>query len=172
MISFREILKGTISRFVPGAIIGQSLMIALLLIGEPTGLGWQDVAPLAMFTTMLGAGHLGVLAVVRRLLRPDANVAGRRALISGLAAGAFHFGIAAYVGNLTVADGYVLGIVAGAAGALSMFFPWIRTRRDQTPDTAIPAHDLDDLALMEPSGLDWPPRSDNVPEHVRSRTPS
>lgn len=172
MISFREILKGTITRFVPGAIIGQGLMIALLLIGEPAPLAWSDLIPLGIFTGTLAAGHLGALSAVRRFLRSDAHVSGRRALLSGLAAGAFHFGTAVYLGNLTVTNGYVLGLVAGAAGALSMFFPWIQTRRENTVDAIAGGDALDDRLLSESSDIDWSSREDQVADRVRYRTPS
>ena len=170
MISFREILKGTITRFVPGAIIGQGLMIALLLIGEPAPLQWRDFLVLGGFTATLAAGHLGALSAMRRFMRSDADVAGRRAMISGLAAGAFHFGTAAYLDTLTVTNGYVLGVFAGAAAAFSLFFPWLQSRQSGAEPSMVPGV-LDELALAESSDLDWPARREDAPERVKYRTP-
>ena len=169
MISFREILKGTITRFVPGAIIGQGLMIALLLIGEPAPLQWRDFIVLGGFTATLAAGHLGALSAMRRFMRSDADVAGRRAMISGLAAGAFHFGTAAYLNTLTISNGYVLGVFAGAAAAFSLFFPWLQSRRSDGEPSVVTGV-LDDLALTESSNLDRPERQADAPERVKHRT--
>ena len=125
MDPFRDILRGTAARFVPGAVLGQAAMIAVLIVGEPDSLHAGDIGVLAVFTGLMAAGHLAALGTVGRALRDDANVSGRRALITGAAAGAIHFGVATAVGGMTIATGYPLAFLAGALAALAMFFPWI-----------------------------------------------
>lgn len=152
MVTFREIVAGSIRRFVPGAIIGQAAMIALLLIGEPVGLEWRDLTVLAGFTLLLEAGHLAALAFTRRSMRGDADVAGRRSLVAGLAAGAFHFGFAAAVGTLTEGQGMWLAALSGAAATVAVFFPWFRTAHEE-PLPIVPVEA--DLALSEAAELEW-----------------
>lgn len=171
MVSFREILRGTLTRFVPAAIVGQAVIIILLLAGEPYGLVWGDTTILAGFTLALAAGHLGALSAVRRFLRSDADVAGRRALISGLAAGAVHFGTAAALQDLTVTDGFPLGLESGAVAALLMFFPWIGRQQAAPVDVEIPREILDELALTESPDLDWPPVTQSAERERVRRDP-
>ena len=168
MVTFREIVKGAISRFLPGAVVGQAAMIAFLLIGEPSGLALRDLPILAGFTALMTIGHAGALGVMRRMMRDDADVSGRRALIAGLAAGAFHFGIAAAVSTFTENQGFALAVFSGAAAATAMFFPWIRAQRPEAEFApSIPADVMDEMQLP-PSTDEWPLRDVRAePERVK-----
>ena len=169
MISFREIIGGALTRFVPGAVLGQAAMIAFLLIGEPP-LVLGDLGILAAFTGLMATGYAAILSAARRRLRSDANVTGRRAFITGVAAGAFHFGFAALVGTLTVNDGLLLGVAAGAGAATLMFFPWIRLGRAAPDDAELPLAIPDDPALPASDDLDWIQSSrTSEADHVRRR---
>lgn len=155
MVKLADIVRGTVTRFVPGAVVGQAVMIGLLLIGEPTGLAWGDVPILGAFTGLLAAGNLAALGALRRSLRDDADVSGRRALITGIAAGAFHFGVAAAVDTLTVNDGLALAVLAGGAAAISVFFPWMGARRSHDADLELSARLTELEALPDGADHDW-----------------
>ena len=155
MLKLADIVRGTVTRFVPGAVVGQAVMIGLLLIGEPTGLAWGDVPVLAAFTSLLAAGNLAALGALRKSMRSDAEVSGRRALITGLAAGAFHFGIAAAVDTLTVNEGLALAVLSGGVAAISMFFPWMSAHDSSTTDGQLNTSFEDVEALPAGADLDW-----------------
>lgn len=134
MVPFRDVLRGTAARFIPGAVLGQAAMIGILLIGEIDSIHAGDLGILAAFTGLMAAGNLAALGTIGRALRDDANVSGRRALITGAAAGAIHFGVATAVGGMTIEAGYPLAFLAGALAALAMFFPWIGTVKGDYTD--------------------------------------
>jgi hypothetical protein len=166
MVPFREILRGTAARFLPGAVLGQAAMIAVLLIGEPNQLHARDTGILALFTGLMAAGHLGALGTVRRALRDDADVTGRRALITGAAAGAIHFGVATAVGGMTVETGYPLAFLAGALAALGMFFPWIGVVKGDYTDGGYVTGERAVARLEDLKDPEWHPDL-REPERVR-----
>lgn len=168
MVPFRDILRGTAARFIPGAVLGQAAMIAVLVVGEPDGIHARDAGILALFTALMAVGHLGALATVRRALRDDADVTGRRALITGAAAGAIHFGIATAVGGMTVETGYPLAFLAGALASLGMFFPWIGVVKGDYTDGGYVTGERAVARLEDLKNPEWQPDLRETEEVRRS----
>ncbi|HRP08120.1 MAG TPA: hypothetical protein PLL69_06485 [Gemmatimonadales bacterium] len=124
MLSLSTILRGTLARFLPALIVGFSVIYALASLTDRTTIGWLPVVTAYVLVTL---GYFLALMTLRFRLRADAGVAGRRSVVAGLLAPS-----AAFLGILGVAPNSELAAIVtffavGAALAVGMFFPWLKT---------------------------------------------
>ncbi|MDB4905984.1 MAG: hypothetical protein JWO05_768 [Gemmatimonadetes bacterium] len=130
MISFGRLLRGTVTRFVPGAAAFIAVVIVIeAMLGATLSAGALGV--LSTELAALGAGHLIAMLAFRRRLRSDAPVTERPTAFAGAAAAVSLLVILALahpVFSLWAVAG--LSTVAGAAGAIGSLFPWFRRQRE------------------------------------------
>src|SRR4051812_32833355 len=85
MVTIREVLRGAMLRVLPAAV---AVAVALRLTMEPVHgsvdlLSGALLLPATAGALGLAVGYAAALASMRRRLRADAAVAGRRAVVSG-----------------------------------------------------------------------------------------
>lgn len=127
MISWRSILRGAATRFVPGvgAFLGASYLLTALLKG--ISIGSTQVAGFAMFALCLTAGYIAMLALLRQKLHATVRVTDRRSFLAGFAAVGVLVGLSMLHWSPTppfTVD--ALAFLAGAATTLATFFPRLR----------------------------------------------
>ncbi len=113
-------------------------MGALALVSiysEPSGAGIV-LSIMALNTTSVIAGYGAALAVMRRWLYPDAGVDGRRSVVAGLFS-PLALGIAsAFMQGAQRPTQALASVLAGAAMALVLYFPWLQPTRGKTARVA------------------------------------
>lgn len=139
MIAAGEIVRGALRRFVP------TVLAVMGLIAVPSALvagGGFHAAGLAMGASEIAGltiGFAGALLVVRRWLRDDAGVSGRRANVAALgsvlALLTLSIVLVQYVSPLRA---FVLSTLAGGAVTAGLFAPWL-TRRGKSATVATDA---------------------------------
>lgn len=116
-----QILRGALLRFLPSSVL--SLTIVAALVGP---FGFTQLAGAVLLSAGLTAGYLGALGVLGRWLYPDAEVHGRRSVVSGLLAP-----IAMLIPTaLGLTSGLLASPLIGLLLALVMFVAWL----SPTPD--------------------------------------
>ena len=136
-ISLREVTKGTLTRFLPGSVIGMGALSAII---PPGGLGGlrllellllHQVGPLAIG---FGLGLVGL----HRWLFPDSEVAGRRGFIAGLLSPVAMLGagvLTQILGMAPLPQPALVSFLVGIVMALVLFFPWLSpTPEEKRPD--------------------------------------
>ena len=125
-ISLREIVKGTLGRFLPGSVIGMGGLAAVFNIigpGGPLSFLAEVGFMLSSFAAPLALGFGLGLVGLSRWLYPDSRVSGRRSFIAGclspLAFTATTFLIEGVLGLTLV------GFLVGVAMAFGMYFAWL-----------------------------------------------
>lgn len=136
-IALSKVVKGTLTRFLPGSVIGMGALSAVIPPGGFGGLRLLEfllvhqVGPLA-----IGFG-LG-LAGLHRVLYPDAEVAGRRGLVAGLLSPVAMLGAGVFtqlLGIVPLPRPALVSFLVGIVMALVLFFPWLSpTPEEKRPD--------------------------------------
>jgi hypothetical protein len=85
------------------------------------------LAGIAILEVPLLSGYIAGLELLRRWLRGDAGVEGRRSLIAGAVAPLAFFAVAIAVGGTGPFGLLLWGFLSGFATAVSLFFPWLRS---------------------------------------------
>jgi hypothetical protein len=139
MIKFGDILRGAARHFFPGAVVGA--IATSLAIGPLRFVAskWPQLIGGSLVGAALATvGFVAAIALTRRWLRVDAEVAGRKSVVAGfVAAGtAFTFlalspsflvmrvsmfGVSAFYLGRTIA----IPVVAGILATLAIYFPWL-----------------------------------------------
>jgi hypothetical protein len=157
MITWRQILQGTVRRFLPAAAV------TTLILGAPNWLV-EGVRSLSLVPVVgLGAlafGYAATLGVLRSHLREDADVAGRRALVSGvasvglLAAGlaTLHLSTPPFVPGL----GRIAAVYFASSSlvTLGLYFPWLTRIQRGARELGTSAMTGHELQSGEPKGAD------------------
>ena len=130
MISIGRLVRGSVTRFLPGAaafiavvVLIEAIRGAALSVNALTVLGTELAA--------LGVGHLLAMLAFRRRLRSDAPVTERPTAFAGAAAAVLLlviFSLTRPIGSPWMIPG--LSMLAGAAGAIGSLFPWFHRQRD------------------------------------------
>jgi hypothetical protein len=136
-ISLRDVVKGTLTRFLPGSVIGMGVLTAIIPPGGISGLRLfellvlHEVGPL-----MIGFG-LGLLGL-HGWLYPDSEVTGRKSFVAGILTPIAMLGAGVLIGLLGFMPRFQPGLVSFIVGivmALAMFFPWLSpTPEERRPD--------------------------------------
>ncbi len=126
-ISLREVVKGTLGRFLPGSVIGMGVLAAII---PPAGLDLPRLLELLLFhevgplVTGFGLGLLGL----HRWLYPDSEVTGRRSIVAGFLTPIAMLGAGVLTGLLGMVpqpQPAAVSFLVGIAMALAMYFPWL-----------------------------------------------
>ena len=122
-LSIREVLRGTLSRFLPASVLSMGAVGAAAGMAGP-GLDWL-VGVLGFAGALTGGFGLGMVAL-KRWLYPDADVAGRRSVVAGLLSPLAVF-ISVVLGSGLSHPAQVPVVLAliGGVMAVSMFFAWL-----------------------------------------------
>lgn len=146
MITTRAIVRGALTRTLPatwlgiGAVAaaatrsGSHVPLANLMMGLLEGL------PVAVGSTLALIG-------IRKWLRDDAGVDGRRAVIVGLGGVALTITAVPFL-SMNIVGEYVLTGAAGAVVAVAVFFPWLQSRQQAAMAGASPVGLLDQETLV------------------------
>ena len=117
-----DVLKGSLTRFLPGSIVGMTGLLAV--VGWPVNL----VGLIPEYAALLGALTLGFgagLEAMRRWLYPDAKLSGSRSFIAGLVAPSVWFiwgGLGLGVSEVVAWSMFpLLGLIL----AFTIFFAWL-----------------------------------------------
>ena len=124
MISLRTILRGTLTRFIPGFILGTAIFYGLVSLTDRVSVGWLN---LAVAYALVTVGYTAALAALRYRLRADADVAGRRSSVAGLLVPAAYVSGLVVLASQSLLSQNVLAVVIGAVLAVGMFFPWLKS---------------------------------------------
>ena len=124
MTSVRSIVRGAIGRVLPGFAVGWALFVAFSPYAR------SIVTPGRIATALLAgaAAALGstiALSVMRRRLRSDAGVDGRRAFLVGIGALAVTLAARPFLPHLGTVGEYALMASSGAVLAAGVDFPWL-----------------------------------------------
>lgn len=132
MITWRDIIRGATRRFLPAAA---ATALALELTTWAVAGGHPSFTSLGASLCALGLGYVGALGLVRPWLRDDAAVAGRRAVVAGIAS----LGLVVAGANvLRPGTSFIFSSILGLAGlyfasgsvvTLGLYFPWIARRQ-------------------------------------------
>lgn len=149
-ISLREVVKGTLTRFLPGSVIGMGVLAAII---PPLGLTKLRLLELLLLhevgPLVLGFG-LGLLGL-HRWLYPDAEVTGRKSFVAGILTPIAMLGggvLAGLVGFVSQIQPSLLSFLVGFFMALAMFFPWLSpTPEEKRSDR----YESDESDLLSPS---------------------
>lgn len=123
-LPFRDVLEGSLTRFLPGAIVGLTGMLAW--VGWPSNVLANVPGYLALVAIVsLGFG-LG-LEGLRRWLYPDASLGGSRSFVAGLMVGPIWFSIivAELIPALQGPQAWAFFPLIGVVLAVLMFFAWL-----------------------------------------------
>jgi hypothetical protein len=139
MITARTILRGAITRTLPGFYVGFAVLMLALRVRVPLA----GVGTTALLGVAATAGGALVLGALRRRLRSDAGVAGSRAFLVGVGA----FAVTITAGPFVRPHGlwqypFVLG--CGALLSVAVFFPWLGSETVSPPES---------IPLMTPGEL-------------------
>lgn len=129
MISFKEIVRGALTRTAPAAFLGFAALVASSPLTR-SRVSVTRVGLLVLAALSVAAGSALVLALLRSRLRDDAAVAGRRAVITGLAALALGLTARAFLVFGNPLGDYSLMFASGMLVGGAMFLPWVRTSRE------------------------------------------
>ena len=136
-ISLREVTKGTLTRFLPGSVLG---MGALSLIIPPGGVGGLQLLELVLLHQVgpLAIGFGLGLVGLHRWLFPDSEVSGRRGLLAGVLSPVAMLGagvLTQVLGMDALAQPALVSLLVGVTLALVMFFAWLSpTPEEKRPD--------------------------------------
>jgi hypothetical protein len=126
-ISFKEVVKGTIGRFLPGSVIGMGVLTAIIPPGGLSGLRLFELLLLHEVGPLVIGFGLGLLGL-HRWLYPDSDVTGRRSFVAGILTPIAMLGAGVLIGLLGLMPRVQPGLVSlivGIVMALAMFFPWL-----------------------------------------------
>ena len=161
LVVLGEILRGVLRRFLPGALVGTAGVTVLLsVIGRFVPHWSQAVIGIVGTSLLTTMGATLALCVMRRRLRPDADVSGRKSFVAGTLASSLALallGAASDTVSLILAIPFiggrldilampaaqltpviVLPIVAGALVTTGLYLPWLaRSDAKQTTGDAI-----------------------------------
>jgi len=134
MITWRSILRGAFTRFLPGAA-GLILALVAMVVARGTVLddGWTRL--LALEVASLSAGYAVVLGFMRRQLRADAVPDSGKSMIVGAAATAVLLLVTDSIPHWRPWSLALASFSAGGLSAALMFFPWLTRRAAADPAT-------------------------------------
>jgi hypothetical protein len=150
MIKFGEILRGSATRFFPGAVVG-AIVTSLAIAPLPFV---ASMWPRLIGGSLLGAalatvGFVAAAALTRRWLRVDAEVAGRKSVVAGVVAVGTAFAILAFSPSFLVMRVSMFGVssfymvrtvaipvVAGILATLAIYFPWLSRNPEEIAEPA------------------------------------
>ncbi len=129
MVPFRDIIRGAVSRFLPGWLL---TLVAVPLVFAPKSLlelGPVQFGLLTDYTVAAVSGYVASLFVMRHRLRTDADVLGRKGVVAGassvgalLITSLLPHGLRSYV---TIATIY---FTVSAGVTLALYAPWLRSK--------------------------------------------
>lgn len=124
MVNLRSIVRGAVTRVLPGFLLAWTVFVASSPITR------SNVTPgRIVFSILLaGAAALGsalALGLMRRRLREDAAVDGRRGFLVGLGAMAVTLVVRPFLPHIPAIGEFALAALSGAAVSGSVFFPWL-----------------------------------------------
>ena len=121
-LPFRDVLKGSLTRFLPGCVVG---LAGILAWGQPDILANLPgyLALVAVATVGFGIGLEGL----RRWLFPDAKIDGGRSFVAGLMVGPIWFSVivASMIPALQGPQAWAFFPLIGLILAVLMFFAWL-----------------------------------------------
>lgn len=128
MITMRAILRGALTRVAPGFLLGSAVLIGASSVAR------SNITAGRILTLFLVAGTAAIgstlaLTVMRRRLRDDAGVDGRRAFLVGLLCVPLSISVRPFLPHIGTAAEFALLALSGAALSSAVFFPWLATRR-------------------------------------------
>ena len=149
MVRMRDIIRGAVTRTTPAVFLGFAVMVGSSSYARSqitlTKLGLTLVQALVVAT-----GSSLALLAMRRRLRSDAGVAGRRAFITGLGAFGLAITIRPFLPFVYPAGDYLLMGAAGATLAIGVFFPWLQSREPEDAAIAATAESVGTLGAPAP----------------------
>lgn len=136
MTSGRDIVRGALTRFYPGAVAG---MAATAIAVGPFEFAASQV-PRFIGGSLLGAaiataGYGLALSLVRKRLRPDAAVVGRKSVVAGVAAAIATVALLPLIPG-GIAANIAVGVAGGFLATLGIYFPWLSGSPEPTKDPA------------------------------------
>lgn len=131
MTSFREIVRGAVSRFLPGFLL---TLVAFPLLFAPrtfVELELIQIARLSGYTVAALAGYAASVLAMRSRFRPDAELVGRKSVVAGTCSvGAVLITSFLPHGLRSYATLMATYFAVSAGVTLVLFMPWLRTKAD------------------------------------------
>ncbi len=130
-VELSEIVTATFARFMPASILSAFSIFLVRAVVTGSGIP-EEIIQLPLLAALLTAGFGVGLMVLRRFLRPDADVGGGLSVIAGVIS-PFTYGVVAFVlsqfsalrGPVLIAVALSALLLVGAFLAVIMFFPWL-----------------------------------------------
>jgi hypothetical protein len=122
-LPFRDVLRGSLTRFLPGSVVG---LAGILAWG-----GWPNfLANLPGYLALVAVATVGFgigLEGLRRWLFPDAKIDGGRSFVAGLMVGPIWFSVivASLIPALQGPQAWAFFPLIGVILAVLMFFAWL-----------------------------------------------
>ncbi len=174
MTAWTSILRGAITRFIPGVLtfFGGSFLLAAAVKGITIGpVQVQGFTALGLCMTL---GYCITLGLMRPSLAASAQIEGRRSLLAGLASTCVLLELGIMHGSPTprvIMFGFAT--LAGTIITAAMFFPWMTAekRRERTMDRQIEALGDQALRAAEVRDDEAEPIMQRVASHARNPSP-
>ena len=132
MLRIREIFGAAAKRFLPAAL---GVLATVLVADIARGMPFIGARVQIAFAQSVGLvlGYVTILILLRKRMRADAQVQGRRSLIAGVVAAAASYwtymvsGAPSHEVPFFMWLTYLMGIGAatGVGGTIAVFFPWL-----------------------------------------------
>jgi len=129
MLTWRSILRGAITRFIPG--VGTFLGVSYFINAsrDELTLTSTQLSGFAVLTLCFTAGFIATISVMRPRLHDTARADGRRTFIAGLTSVAALIAMQVLYGAHISREAFqVLAMIASALTTFAVFFPRLRSR--------------------------------------------
>ena len=129
MLSARDILRGALTRFLPAWLAAVTFTLAVVDGQSPFTLTSTQLLLFSFCCLASLAGYTGSLVAMRRRLRSDAAVDGRKSFVAGVCSvGALIIVFALPHGLRGYATVVATYFATSAAVTLVLYAPWLRTK--------------------------------------------
>lgn len=125
------VARGLVGRFIPASVGIMSAFALIPILAEPRRAGIV-LSIMAMQTASIIVGYGATLAVLRRWLYPDAGIDGRRSVVAGLFSPLALGIVSVFTQGAQRPLQMSASLVAGAAMAVVLYFPWLRPTPGKT----------------------------------------
>jgi hypothetical protein len=140
-IPFAATLKGALGRFLPAGVL-----LAFAVMAASQELGLSALVATLFFEVPLTSGYIAGIELLRRRLRGDAGIDGRKSVIAGAVAPLVLFAVVVGLEGARPLGFLLWTFLSGFVTAVLLFFPWLRTA---SSDEAEPEDD------SAPMMIDW-----------------
>ncbi len=124
MISPLTILRGVLTRFLPGCVLGFIILYSFASLSAPVNVDWWLAAGQV---AVVALGFALPLVLLRHRLMSSAGVARRQSFIAGILGVPAAFIAMLFLGLEGVGPVVIASALAGMTLSIAMFFPWLKS---------------------------------------------